>query len=66
MNTKLPECWASDPDARGVRIEVALELTLLLPFDHFLFSELRQIDECERLRAHFRHNSLPQADHSLD
>ena len=53
MNTKLPECWASDPNARGVRIEVSSELTLLLPFDHFLFSELRQIDEGQRLRALF-------------
>lgn len=53
MNTKLPECWASDPNARGVRIEVSSELTLLLPFDQFLFSELRQIDEGQRLRALF-------------
>ena len=29
------------------------DLTLLLPFDHFLFSELRQIDEGQRLCAHF-------------
>ena len=53
MNTKLPECWASDPNARGVRIEVSSELSLLLPFDQFLFSELRQIDEGQRLRALF-------------
>ena len=53
MNTKLPECWAIDPNVRGVRIEVSSELTLLLPFDHFLFSELRQIDEGQRLRALF-------------
>ena len=53
MNTKLPECWASDPNARGVRIEVSSELTLLLPFDHFLFSELHQIEGGEQLRALF-------------
>ena len=29
------------------------ELTVLLPFDQFLFSELRQIDEGQQLRAHF-------------
>jgi len=32
---------------------VSSELTLLLPFDHFLFSELHQIDEGQRLRAIF-------------
>ena len=53
MNTKLPECWASDPNARGVRIEVSPELTLLLPFDQFLFSELHQTAEGQRLRAIF-------------
>ena len=53
MNTKLPECWASDPNARGVRIEVSAELSLLLPFDQFLFSELHQIEEGQRLRALF-------------
>ena len=53
MNTKLPECWASDPNARGVRIEVSSELTLLLPFDQFLFSELHQTEAGQRLRAPF-------------
>jgi len=32
---------------------VSSELTLLLPFDQFLFSELRQIDEGQQLRAVF-------------
>jgi len=32
---------------------VSPEFSLLLPFDQFLFSELRQIDEGQRLRALF-------------
>ena len=47
------EQLSSDPNARGVRIEVSSDLTLLLQFDHLLFSELRQIDEGQRLCAHF-------------
>ena len=53
MNTKLPECWASDPNARGVRIEVSPELTLLLPFDQFLYSELHQTADGQSLRMIF-------------
>jgi hypothetical protein len=31
MSTKTPECWASDPQARGLRIEITPERSLLLP-----------------------------------
>jgi len=40
MSTKTPECWASDPKARGLRIELSSERSLLLPHDQFLFAEL--------------------------
>jgi hypothetical protein len=40
MNTKPPECWASDPNARAVKIELAPDRSLLLPLDQFTFSEL--------------------------
>ena len=54
MNTtKPPECWASDPNARGVRIEVSSELSLLLPIDHFMFAELKTDDGEQSLRAVF-------------
>ena len=41
MSTKPPECWASDPNARAVKIEVSAEQSLLLPFDQFAFAELK-------------------------
>jgi hypothetical protein len=37
MSTKPSESWASDPSARGVRIELSPERTLLLPFDQFAY-----------------------------
>ena len=41
MHTKTPECWSSDPNAHGVKIELSAEQSLLLPFDQFAFAELK-------------------------
>ena len=40
MKTKTPECWTSDPQARGLRVEISAGHSLLLPFDQFVFAEL--------------------------
>ena len=53
MNAKPPECWASDPNARGVKIEVSAEQSLLLPFDQFTFSELTNESREQLLRLIF-------------
>jgi len=53
MNTKSPECWASDPLARGLRIEISTEHTLVLPFDQFVFSELESDGKEQRLKLTF-------------
>jgi hypothetical protein len=53
MSTKSPECWASDPNARAVKIEVSAEQSLLLPFDQFAFSELKNEGKEQRLRLVF-------------
>ena len=50
MNAKQPECWASDPLARALRVEISAESSLLLPFDQFAFSELKR----EGTRQYFR------------
>ena len=51
MSTKSPECWASDPEARGLRIEISAGHSLLLPFDQFVFAELTTDgnEQCLRL-----------------
>ncbi len=41
MSTKIPECWSSDSQAEGLRIELSPELYLLLPFNQFLLAELK-------------------------
>jgi hypothetical protein len=53
MSTKAPECWAIDPQARGLRVEVSPEQELLLPFDQFVFAELTTDGKEQRLQIHF-------------
>ena len=53
MNTKTPECWSSDPNARGVKIELSAERSLLLPFDQFAFAELKTEGKQQHLRLVF-------------
>jgi hypothetical protein len=53
MNTKTPECWASDPNAHGVKIELSAERSLLLPFDQFAFAELKTEGKQQHLRLVF-------------
>jgi hypothetical protein len=53
MNTKTPECWASDPNAHGVKIELSAEQSLLLPFDQFAFAELKSEGKKQHLRLVF-------------
>ena len=40
MNTKSPECWASDPQARAIRVELAPDHSITLPYPHFAYAEL--------------------------
>src|SRR5277367_4078467 len=53
MSTKTPECWESDPNAAGVKIELAPDDHLLLPFDQFVFASLRPHGEHLQLRLVF-------------
>jgi hypothetical protein len=53
MSTKTPECWESDPNATGVKIELAPDEHLLLPFDQFIFAELKPQGEQQQLRLVF-------------
>ena len=40
LSAKIPECWASDSRAAGLRIEISPQNYLVLPFDQFLLAEL--------------------------
>jgi hypothetical protein len=65
MSTKSPECWASDPNARAVKIEISAEQSLLLPFDQFAFSELKSEGKQQQLRLVFATHEVLLRGHSL-
>jgi len=65
MSTKTPECWASDPNARAVRIEVSAEQSLLLPFDQFAFAELKSKGKHQELRLVFATHEVLVRGHAL-
>lgn len=65
MSTKTPECWASDPNARAVKIEVSAEQSLLLPFDQFAYAELKSEGKGQRLRLVFATHEVTLHGYSL-
>ena len=40
MNAKLPECWASDPQARTIKVEPTSGHSIILPYPHFVYAEV--------------------------
>ena len=65
MNTKSPECWASDPNARAVKVELSAEQSLLLPFDQFAFAELKSEGKQQHLRLVFATHEISIRGHAL-
>jgi hypothetical protein len=65
MSTKSPECWANDPQARGVRIEISAEHSILLPHDEFAFAELKSKGKEQHLRLVFAMHEVLIRGHSL-
>ena len=53
MSIRQTECWSSDSQSQGLRIELAADHSLLLPYDEFVLAELK-INRIEhRLRLVF-------------
>ena len=66
MNTtKPPECWATDANARALRVETAPGRALLLPFDHFMFAECHTEEKEQRLRLVFASHEIVVRGHCL-
>jgi hypothetical protein len=53
MSAKSPECWANEPQARGVRVEISADHSMLLPHDEFVFAELKRDSADQTLRLVF-------------
>jgi len=65
MSTKSPECWASDPNAEALRIEVSPERSLLLPHDQFMFAELTSGEDEQNLKLVFAAHEVSIRGHYL-
>lgn len=53
MDTKPPECFSTDPRARGLRVELSPQHSLVLPYEHFVYSELKAEKESDTLKLLF-------------
>jgi hypothetical protein len=65
MSTKSPECWASDPQTKGLRIEVSPGRSLLLPHDQFIFAELTGGGDEQNLKLVFATHEVSVRGHHL-
>ncbi|MGD0207519.1 MAG: hypothetical protein ABSC89_07940 [Verrucomicrobiota bacterium] len=65
MSTKTPECWANDPQAHAVRVELSTDHSLLLPHDEFAFAELKREGKEHTLRLVFTMHEVLIRGHSL-
>ena len=65
MSTKSPECWASDPQTKGLRIEVSPERSLLLPHGQFIFAELTSGGDEQNLKLVFATHEVSVRGHHL-
>lgn len=53
MDTKSVECFGTDPNARGVRVELTPQESLVLPHEHFMYSEWKAGAEHDTLKFCF-------------
>lgn len=53
METKPLECFSTDPRARGLRVELSPQHSLVLPYEHFVYSELKAEKESDTLKVLF-------------
>jgi hypothetical protein len=65
MSTKTPECWASDPQTKGLRIDVSPGRSLLLPHDQFIFAELTSGGDAQHLKLVFATHEVSVHGHHL-
>lgn len=58
MSTKLPECYATEPQARCLRIEISPGHALLLPLDQFAFAEVTNEEKEQLLHLSFASHEI--------
>jgi hypothetical protein len=65
MNTKTPECYTTDSQARCLRVEMTSTRLLVLPLDQFVFAELDGDGKEQKLRLVFATHEILISGHVL-
>lgn len=65
MSTNAPEGWASDPNARALRIELSPDHIYLLPFDQFVHAEVTREGSAQKLHMVFATHEVVIRGHGL-
>jgi len=53
MDNKPPECFACDPRARGVRVDISPQKSVVLPHEHFVYAEFMADEQIDLLKLVF-------------
>jgi hypothetical protein len=53
MDNKPPECFACDPRARGVHIDISPQKSVVLPHEHFVYAEFMADERIDLLKLVF-------------
>lgn len=65
MDNKPPECFASDARARGVRIDLSPQKSIVLAHEHFVCAEFSAEQSVETLRLKFMTHEVTIVGHQL-
>jgi len=65
MNTKSPECYTTDTQARCLRVQMTATRWLVLPLDQFVFAELDSDGKEQKLRLVFATHEILITGHVL-
>lgn len=65
MNTKAPECYTTDQQARCLRVQMTATRWLVLPLDQFVFADLDSDGKEQKLKLVFATHEILIAGHVL-
>ena len=65
MNTKTPECYTTDTQARCLRVQMTATRWLVLPLDQFVFADLDSDGKEQKLKLVFATHEILVSGHGL-
>lgn len=65
MENKPPECFGTDPRARGLRVELSAQESLILAHEHFVYSQFKAGGAADSLKLVFVSHEVLLTGHLL-